>query len=99
MKHQHTPLPWSFHDGTIYAHSKNTREEIPLAHVDGTCFLTDQIGNGRLMAAAPVQLQALTNAFDFIERTLDHGTIDTDSRVDLTEALKRIRQALSTKEA
>jgi hypothetical protein len=39
-------------------------------------------------------IDALVDARDFIDRTLKHGTLDTDSRVDLTEALKRVEAAL-----
>ena len=49
----------------------------------------------RLIVASPGNLNTLIDSRDFVYRTLKWGEVDTDSRVDLTEALRRIDNAIA----
>ena len=94
----HTPGPWRIRDrdDTWEIYSPGHDEiEAPWGVCDLTYTGGNSEANARLIAAAPAMLAALADAEDFIERTLEHGTIDADSRVDLTESMKRVHAAIA----
>ncbi len=98
MSTQHSPAPWHSAgpniltaDGRLLATFRAAA--FPVVAGVGGMLPADE--NARIAAAGPALLAALVDADDFIDRNLRWGKMDEKCRVDLTEALKRVRAAIA----
>ena len=102
---KHTPGPWresnkvenhgTHWEARTIAQGGGTVARVTSTGVHGPDRKGEMYANARLIAAAPELLAAARDAQDFIERNLNHGSMDVECRTDLTEALKRIEAAIA----